>query len=94
LGDAGVFATIEWGGIQIKSRTVRSPLINKSFHFHIPIPPNVKKDPELLVDFFNEDLQTKPRVVFNVWIDYGMCVENIGCYKAPLYKLYSCKLDD
>jgi len=55
-GEAGVFATLDWGGIQMKSRTVRSPLINKTFYFHVPVPVNSRKDESLLIDFLNKDL--------------------------------------
>lgn len=57
-GEAGVFATIEWGGVQMKSKTVKSPLINKQFYFHIPIPSNCRKEESNLIDFMNQELMT------------------------------------
>ena len=84
-GDLSVFATVEWGGILIKSKNVRSALINETFHFNIPIPNDVKDDENKLIDFLNNDLKTKSSVRFNVWVDFGESnIDNIGTGYASL----------
>lgn len=94
-GDFGVFATVEWGGILIKSKTVRSALINETFHFNIPMPNETKEDENKLIDFLNEDLKTKPSVRFNVWIDYGESIyDNVGTGYVWLANLYNVEADE
>jgi hypothetical protein len=94
-GDFGIFATVEWGGILIRSKTVRSPLINETFHFNIPMSGEIKEDENKLIDFLNGDLRTKSSVRFNVWIDYGDSIyDNVGTSYSGLYNLYSVEADE
>jgi len=93
-GDFGVFATVEWGGILIKSKTVRSPLINETFHFNIPMSGEIKEDENKLIDFLNGDLKTKSSVRFNIWIDFGDSIyDNVGTAYSGLYNLYNVDSD-
>lgn len=94
-GDFGVFATIEWGGILIKSKTVHSPLINEFFYFNIPMTNEVKEDENKLVDFLSNDLKTKSSVRFNIWVDYGdYNYDNVGTAYSGLYNLYNVEADE
>jgi hypothetical protein len=94
-GDFGIFATVEWGGILIRSKTVRSPLINETFHFNIPMSGEIKSDENKLIDFLNGDLKTKSSVRFNIWIDYGDSIyDNVGTASSGLYNLYSVEADE
>jgi hypothetical protein len=70
-GEFGVYATVEWGGTMIKSKTVTSPLINEHIYFNIPMAKEVKENENELIDFLNKDLQTRPSVRFNIWMDFG-----------------------
>lgn len=94
-GDFGVYATVEWGGILIRSKTVRSPLINEMFHFNIPISTKDKIDENRLIDFLNNDLQTKASIRFNIWVDYGdNVVDNVGTAYCGLANLYNAEADE
>lgn len=94
-GDFGVFCTVEWGGILIKSKTVRSALINETFHFNIPLDNDIINDENKLIDFLNDDLKTKSDVRFNVWVDFGdQLVDNLGTGYASLAFLYNVDPDE
>ena len=94
-GDFGIFATVEWGGILIKSKTVRSALINETFHFNIPMAEDIKEDENKLIDFLNNDLKTKSSVRFNIWIDFGDSIyDNVGTAYSGLYNLYNVEADE
>lgn len=94
-GDLSVFTTVEWGGISIKSKNVRSSLINETFHFNIPIPSDVKEDENRLIEFLSNDLKTKSLVRVNVWVDFGESnIDNIGTGYASLSYLYNVDSDE
>ena len=89
-----MFATLTWGDVMMTSKTVRSPLINKVFHFHMPISQSVRADESELIDFLNADLQTKPFVRINLWVESSQGFDNIGSGVAKLSQLYSSPLDE
>ena len=95
VGDFEVFATVEWGGIQVTTKQVRSALINETIHFNMPIEEDIKNEEGKLIDFLNEDLKTKSDVRFNVWVDYGeKQIDNIGTAYASLSLLYNADADE
>lgn len=63
MGDPTVWATLEWGGITRRSRSIKKPQLNESFYFKLAISEDTlsgnKSD---LTDAIMEELRTKPEV--------------------------------
>lgn len=93
--DASVFVSIEWAGTVKKTRLVKKPNLNETLHFHLPIDEDIRKNQSKLTDFLNDELSTKPEIIFNVWADTGKAnLENLGSAKFCLSVLHSQKFDD
>ena len=84
-GEASVFATIEWAGTMKRTRNVKRANLNEIIFFHIPIEESIKNDQAKLIDFLNDELETKSEIILNVWADTGKVnLENLGSTKVCL----------
>ena len=94
-GEASVFATVEWAGTIKRTKMVKKPNLNETLYFHISIEDDIRKDQGKLIDFLNDELQTKAEVTFNVWADTGKVnLENLGSTRLCLASLHSCRFED
>jgi hypothetical protein len=88
-GDMTVYATVEWFGVERRTRGVRRPNVNEQLMFHIPIEDAYKHgDPAELARYIQDKLQTKPEIVINVWATTARGnLENLGNARVCLKEL-------
>jgi hypothetical protein len=66
-----IFYLIKCGFTQ-RSRTIKennNPIINETFYFPAPFPPEYVRNPELYIQKINEELANKNEVIFNLMIE-------------------------
>jgi hypothetical protein len=90
-----VFATVEWAGNVKKTKMLKKPNVTEFIYFHIPVDEDVKKDEGKMSEYLNDELETRPELVFNVWADIGRPnLENLGSTRVCLQQLHSQNFED
>jgi len=85
LGDPVVWATVEWGGMTRRTRSIKKgPVLNELIYFRLTIS-----------DKITDDLITKPEILISVWADgHNGQFESLGTCRVELCKLQNKKFVD
>jgi len=95
LGDPVVWATVEWGGMTRRTRSIKKgPVLNELIYFRLTIS-DTKGDKNELIDKITDDLITKPEILISVWADgHNGQFESLGTCRVELCKLQNKKFVD
>lgn len=81
-GDPEIWATVNWGGMVLKSKKIKRSQLNEKFYFQLSISEKILKKASKFerVTLIMDELREKPEIEVNVWLDPKTSVyEHLGC---------------